>query len=58
VLGTCDALSLRRAVNVAAVFFALTSLFTIQSGLLDEASRIFTPDFTLALQHGKYEIVT
>jgi len=51
VLDTRDEFSLRRAMNVAAVFFTLTSLSTIQSGLLDEASRIFTPDFTRALKH-------
>lgn len=48
-LGKREAFSFRLAVNVAIVFFALILLSTIQSGLLDEASKIFTPDFTLAL---------
>lgn len=48
-LGNREAFSFRLAVNVAIVFFALILLSTIQSGLLDDASKIFTPDFTLAL---------
>ena len=48
-MGSRETFSVRRAVKVAAVFFVLISASTIQSGLLEEASRIFTPALTRAL---------